>query len=115
MSLASLDTSEGTLSWVCVGNIESMLVRSEAAAPASFVSLVQRAGVVGSQLPPLQATVTPIAAGDTLVMATDGIRAGFALQLPLSSRPQQIADHILSHHHLDKDDALVLVARYWGT
>jgi len=46
-------------------------------------SLLLRAGVVGSQLPALQATVLPIARGDALFFATDGVRSDFSVPSPL--------------------------------
>ncbi|HMH83340.1 MAG TPA: hypothetical protein VK531_10750, partial [Gemmatimonadales bacterium] len=55
-----------------------------------------------------------VAAGDTLIFATDGIKEGFAEQLPADATPQQQADHILTRHGKGTDDALVLVARYRG-
>lgn len=114
LSMASMNLRDETISRLCVGNAESILLRANADGPVTVESLMQRGGVVGARLPPLQATVTPIAAGDTLVLVTDGIGAGFARHLPLSFRPQEIADHILARHHKGTDDALVLVARYWG-
>jgi hypothetical protein len=52
--------------------------------------------------------------GDTLVMATDGVRSGFAADLPLHGSPQALADEILARDGKRTDDALVLVARYLG-
>ncbi len=114
MSIATLDRRDETITWLCVGNIKSILLRADRNWPRNCEYLMQRSGVVGSKLPPLQASVTPIAAGDTLIMSTDGIRTGYAQHLPLASRPQQIADHILARYHDGTDDALVLVARYLG-
>ena len=64
------------------------------------------------RLPPLRAAVMSIAPGDTLVFATDGIRAGFLAGLKLTDQPQPLADHILADHAKRTDDGLVLVARY---
>lgn len=76
--------------------------------------LLLRGGVVGYQLPPLHASTIPVARGDTLILATDGIRSGFAEGLDLGEPPQRIADHILAQHGKSTDDALVLVGRYIG-
>jgi len=73
-----------------------------------------RAGVVGSQLPALQAAVLPIAKGDTLVFATDGVRGEFAEGLSALESPQRAADKILKQHCRGNDDALVLVVRLTG-
>lgn len=114
MSLASLNTRDETVAWLCVGNIDSILLRAKHDASSSYESIMQRGGVVGHKLPPLQATLTTVDAGDTLVLSTDGIQTGFARHLSLSFRPQQVADHILTHYRKGTDDALVLVARYRG-
>jgi hypothetical protein len=73
-----------------------------------------RSGVVGSQLPPLQATVLPVAREDTLFFATDGIGGGFAGSLIARENPQRAANRILDHYRSGIDDALVLVVRLTG-
>src|SRR5207245_2855891 len=73
-----------------------------------------RGGIGGSELPRPHPVVLPIAAGDTLIFTTDGIREGFAEALSSEATPQQLADHILARHGKGTDDALVLVARYLG-
>ena len=50
--------------------------------------------------------------GDTVILATDGIRDGFADGLAVAGTPQMMADAILAKHAKGNDDALVLVARY---
>jgi negative regulator of sigma-B (phosphoserine phosphatase) len=114
MSLASIDPAHGMMTWVGVGNVQGVLMRSGAAKGTVQEVLLLRAGVVGSQLPALQAAVLPIAKGDTLVFATDGIRGEFAENLSALESPQRAADRILEHHCRGNDDALVLVARLTG-
>src|ERR1051326_4408996 len=109
-------TAVHTLTWAGVGNVDCMLFHVDAPAPAkpSRDSLVTRGGIVGSELPPVRAQVVPLARGDVLIFATDGIREGFSDGLQLEAPPQQVAEHILSQHGKGTDDALVLVARYRG-
>ena len=114
MSLASFRRGDASLAWLGVGNVEGVLMRTAADAGRARSSLVTRGGIVGSELPRLQPEVLYLAAGDTLVFATDGIREGFAEGLPTDATPQQQADHILAKHRKGTDDALVLVARYRG-
>ncbi len=111
LTLASLRSGEGTLSWLGVGNVEGRLLRADPKTNPQSESVLLRGGVVGYQLPALRASVQPICPGDLLVLATDGIRAGFAQGLALGDPPQQIADGILARHLKGNDDALVLVAR----
>jgi hypothetical protein len=70
--------------------------------------------VVGFKLPELGAAVLPVARGDALVLATDGIRGDFADGLSLIHPPQQVADQILARHAKRTDDALALVAVFLG-
>jgi len=116
MSLAFADRRQNALTWAGVGNVECMLFHANAATPANptRASLVTRGGIVGSELPQIRAQVVPLAAGDVLIFATDGIRDGFSDGLQFEAPPQQLAEHILSQHGKGTDDALVLVARYRG-
>lgn len=114
MSIASFNKLDETVTFLGVGNVESMLLRADVNARPGYESPILRGGVVGGQLPPLRASVIPISRGDTMILVSDGIESGFAHQLPLSSPPQQIADHILKQHNKGTDDALALVARYVG-
>lgn len=112
LSLASIDAVNGVLRWTAVGNVEGLLYRANRAARREAV--LARSGVVGYQLPPLRVTEHPIAAGDTLVFATDGIKDGFSDQIRPDLSPQQTATEILTRHGKDSDDALVLVVRWLG-
>ena len=116
MSLAFADRRQNALTWAGVGNVECMLFHATAATPANptRASLVTRGGIVGSELPQIRAQVLPLAAGDVVIFATDGIREGFSDGLQFEAPPQQLAEHILSQHGKGTDDALVLVARYRG-
>ncbi len=114
LSLAYLDGAKRTLTWLGIGNVEGVLLHADARARRARGSLVTRGGIVGSELPPLRADVQPVAPGDLLIFATDGIRGGFAEGLPPDATPQQPADHLLARHGKGTDDALVLVARYAG-
>ena len=114
MSLASFNALDDSMTWIAVGNVETLLLRADPAAGRRQESINARGGVVGYQLPPLRAAVLPVSAGDTLIMATDGIRRGFMTGASIRQRPQDLADAIMAHHRKESDDALVLVARYLG-
>lgn len=114
MSLASLDNGIETMTWSGVGDVEGLLLRADPQARPRFEALVARGGVVGYQLPPLRVSTLPVAHGDVLILATDGIRSGFGQGLTPSAPPQAIADHILRHYGRGTDDALVLVVRLGG-
>jgi negative regulator of sigma-B (phosphoserine phosphatase) len=114
MSLARFDTHRGTMTWLGVGNVEGLVHHAQWAERSGRASLVTRGGIVGSDLPPMQAAVVPVEAGDTLVFATDGVRSGFSDDVTVGEDPQRLADHLLFRYGKGTDDALVLVARYVG-
>jgi phosphoserine phosphatase RsbX len=77
--------------------------------------LLLRAGVVGVHLPALTGSIVPIARGDTLIFATDGIRSEFLDEIRTHREtPPTLADRILRRYGRGTDDALVLVVRYLG-
>jgi negative regulator of sigma-B (phosphoserine phosphatase) len=115
MSLASLDLQHGMMTWLGVGNVQGVLMRASAKKGRVQEMLLLRAGVVGSQLPPLQAAVVPIARADILFFATDGIRGSFVESLSARENPQRAANRILGNYRTGSDDALVLVVRPAGT
>jgi len=114
MSLACIDPRHGLMTWLGVGNVQGMLVRAGARKGKVQETLLLRGGVVGAQLPPLQATVLPIAAGDTLVFATDGIRGSFIETLSPLESPQHAADRVLQGYRRGNDDALIFFGRFTG-
>lgn len=112
MTLASFRAAESQMTWLAVGNVEGMLVRAQPTARSEAVPM--RGGTVGYVLPTMQARAVHVDPGDTLVLATDGIRAGFRDEVARPRSPQEIADRILDGYGKRSDDACVLVARYVG-
>lgn len=115
MTLASFDGAASLMHWIAVGNVEGVLFRADRRAPSLREYISARGGVVGYRIPTLREAVLPIARGDTLVLATDGIRSGFADDVRLERSPGEIADWILAQHARTSDDALVVVARFLGS
>jgi len=114
MSLAAFDLRNNSMTWLGIGNVQGALRRFRWPIDQSEELLFLRAGVVGSQLPPLQASVLPVFPGDLLVLATDGVQSGFAPQITSREAPTLTAQAILDRYNKRTDDALVLVARYQG-
>lgn len=114
MSLGSLDLSQARLTWLGVGNVQGVLLRRGLAYDAPEESLLLRAGVLGAQLPRLEAAVLPMSIGDTLIFATDGVAPDFTRELARNLPPQRAAETILARHYKGTDDALVVVARLGG-
>ena len=112
MSIASFDAERGTMSWLGVGNVEAILVRADTSVPAEAVAM--RGGTIGYILPPLNPRTLVVHPGDTLVLATDGIRHGFKDEVRATREPQEIADAIVANWSKTSDDACAVVARYLG-
>lgn len=113
MSVASFDLRARSMSWTGVGNVEGVLLRHSRTPQCPDEAISLRAGVVGYQLPPLRAPTLSVGSGDTLIMATDGIRSAFSAGLSMDDyRPQEIAESILARFAKGSDDAHVVVARY---
>lgn len=105
--------SDGTMTWLGVGNVDGVLVRARTNG-ARDEGIALRGGIVGHRLPPLNVRAIAIAAGDTLVLATDGVRYGFRAAVAPAHSPQAIADDVLAGYGKGSDDACVVVARYVG-
>ena len=114
LSLAFIEPEHGMMTWLGVGNVQGVLMRCNAKRGNGKESLLLRGGVVGSQLPTLQATVLQIERGDTLFFATDGVRNDFSESLSAKENPQRAADRILEQYRSGNDDALVLITRLTG-
>ncbi len=113
MSVASFNAVDSTMTWLAVGNVEAYLLRADLSSREKPYILM-RGGVIGHSLPPLRAEILVVSPGDTLVMATDGIRSGFSSALESKAPPQEIADTIMTRFSRDTDDALVIVVRWLG-
>jgi phosphoserine phosphatase RsbX len=110
MGLASIGRSQSTLTWAGVGNVQGRLVPRDGAEGGG--SMMLTAGVAGHRLPRLSPVTLQIRRGDLLLLATDGLREGFADSLDPSGSVQDIAERILNEFHRPQDDGLLVVARY---
>jgi phosphoserine phosphatase RsbX len=111
ISLASFDAERGVMSWLGVGNVEALLVRAQSGVAEA---VAMKGGTVGYKLPALNPRTLVVHPGDTLVLASDGIRHGFKQEVMTARTPQQIADEVMANWAKQSDDACVLVARYVG-
>lgn len=111
MTLASFLIAGSSMTWLGIGNVDAVVVRGNG---DRGEAIAVRGGVVGYQLPALRAGTVGVAPGDTLIMATDGIRGGFTTGLAIEPPPQEIAESILARFAKASDDAHVVVARYLG-
>jgi phosphoserine phosphatase RsbX len=114
ISLALVSTSGSRMTWLGVGNVEGRVLSGDPGAARQKSSLALGRGVLGHELPAMQAAAITMRPGDVLLLATDGVDPRFADSLELSGSSQTISDRILSDHWRPSDDALVIVVRYLG-
>lgn len=112
MTLVAIDAHRCRLAWVAVGNVDAAVMRLRGdGGTAHLWSVPLRGGVVGDRLPPLRESTVPVAAGDTLIAATDGVSPAFPDGVDLSLDEQALASRLHRRYARPDDDALVLVAR----
>jgi hypothetical protein len=114
MTLAAVDHDRSDLEWVGVGNVEGARVRPRGDDRPLIDTVFHSPGVVGYRLPKLHLGRVTLEPGDLVVLATDGIDAGFLVELRPNPDVARMAEQILDGHARESDDALVLVARYDG-
>jgi hypothetical protein len=111
-SLVTFDFRTGTMTWAGVGNVEVVLVRADRSATPS--SLVTIGGIFGGVFPEVRPQQLPLAEGDVVVLATDGIRREFVSAIDPAVEPSQLAADLLARYQKGTDDALVLAIRFMG-
>lgn len=111
MALVSLRSERSV--WIGVGNIEGKVIRP-GLEPFSPVTLPQLGGIIGYQLPVLHPSLLRLSPDDVVLLATDGLRTDFKTDVTSTRPVQEIADDLLENFGKTNDDAIVLVARYYG-
>jgi serine phosphatase RsbU (regulator of sigma subunit) len=111
ISLASIRSSDLSMSWAGLGNVEVVLLRKEEYSQFKRETLLLRSGVAGYQFSPPRVSTLPINPGDILIFATDGVNSSFLEGISLEGPCQEVAESILNRHEKGTDDALVLVIR----
>src|SRR5262245_29326791 len=114
MTLATLNSPGDTVTWIGVGNVEGRLLRGDQLDNRSCECAPLRGGVVGYRLPAPHASVVSVSPGDLLIFATDGIHAGFDVDVAPGDPVDLIAERTIDHFYKGYDDALVLAVRYLG-
>jgi len=112
LTVARVDADAATLTWLAVGNVAGVVLPAGRAGPGP--AALQLAGVVGAQLPQqLVPVALPLAAGDALLLSTDGVDSAVGDGLLVRGALAPLADGLLRRHRRrDSDDALVLLARF---
>lgn len=111
-ALAAIDSQQGLLNWLCIGNVEGVIHHHEDGHSSRTEYITMRGGIIGYHLPRLQPSFLQLNSGDTLIMATDGVNGDFVELVGLGQPPDHLAATILERYAKPTDDALVLVARW---
>ncbi len=106
IAVASLEPDTRMLAWAGVGNVTCTLFRA-----ASRESLRSMPGVLGYRYSPPPAAWLPVAEGDLLLFATDGIAPGFEASVDRGAAPARTCRELVGRFAVPMDDALVLAAR----
>lgn len=106
------DVKRGRLAWTGVGNVEGRLLRAQGTEGSRTDSPVLFGGVLGWGLPTVRLTEVELAPGDTVVLATDGVKADFGSSMATGVNAQEQAERIFASHARGNDDALVVAVRW---
>jgi phosphoserine phosphatase RsbX len=114
-TVAVINAATGTLDWLGVGNVDGVVVRADGAIRPGVHGVFLAAGVLGVQMPTLPSPrPVQLQHGDCILLATDGVRTDLAEAARSGLRPPVLAQAVLDRYAEPTDDALVVVARYFG-
>lgn len=108
VTLARIDRNTLEMTWIAVGNVVG--ARISRTGEVTRLPLTPGCSLAFHMGEPSAQTV-PVAEGDLLVFATDGIERDFVEKVDAAMSPEQIAADVLKRCRKKTDDALVLAAR----
>ena len=111
ITLVVLDTVAKTAEWVGAGNVAVVIAQTEPPGRKHCRELLVRSGIAGSLLHSTDALTLAVQKGDTVVLATDGVRRAFIDGIASGDSAQRLAEQLLARYGTPQDDALVVVAR----
>jgi phosphoserine phosphatase RsbX len=108
VSLLALSPLARRVRYAGVGNVELRAVAKVGIAPPNLP------GIVGQRLRAVRIWEYPLAQGDVLMLASDGISTRFELKELVRLEPQALAAFVVHRHHKAHDDGSCVVARIEG-
>ena len=109
--MSRISTAASAAEWVGAGNVAAVVSLTESPGKKHCRELLIRSGIAGSLLPSTDALSLTLRRGDTVVVATDGVRPTFIDGVGAGGPAQRLAEKLLAKYGNSHDDALVLVAR----
>jgi serine/threonine protein phosphatase PrpC len=112
VALTIVKLHEYKMNYKAIGNVSGVFWHIVERARLKSQSFFLENGIVGNQLPwllPMKEIV--LDPGDTLILATDGIKKEFENMPPKWSTVDSIAHEIFTTYRNKKDDGLILVAQ----
>jgi negative regulator of sigma-B (phosphoserine phosphatase) len=108
MTIVKID-SDYKLTYAAIGNVLGVCWKMDSNCKLRRESIFMEGGIVGCRLPSVVVKEIAMGAGDTFILATDGIKSQFEIEPPKFDSPQKIAEQIFSAYRNKNDDGLVLV------
>lgn len=111
MTVGKIDTRY-KLTYMAVGNVIGLCWKIDTNNRMIQHSLFLEGGIVGSRLPPaMEVKEIDMTPGDTVILATDGIKPEVEIEPPQLGSPEKIARQIFNIYRNKNDDGLILVAQ----
>ncbi len=108
--------ANNNISWLGVGNVTAIHWKKNYYAEKRTTIFLPQGGIVGLNLPLIQVGKFSVELGDTLILATDGIKPEFTSLKPMyPATSQTIANYVFKSYQNPNDDALVLVIQWKNT
>ncbi|MBA2657690.1 MAG: SpoIIE family protein phosphatase [Tatlockia sp.] len=100
------------MTYKAIGNVMGVHWNIDTRSKLNVKSFFLEGGIVGYKLPlPKNLSEFSCNAGDTIILATDGIKNQFEIDPPKFETPDKIARRVFSTYRNKKDDGLILVAQ----
>ncbi|MEO8242646.1 MAG: SpoIIE family protein phosphatase [bacterium] len=108
LGLVGVEPETAMMTWAAVGDIHGLLLRGDCRHRVRQAGMLQRPGTIGISFQGIHAQSHPLAAGDLVILSTDGLRRDYVHVTDMSGDASQIAERTLQTFRRPADDSLVL-------
>jgi phosphoserine phosphatase RsbX len=111
MTIVHIDANY-KLTYMAVGNVTGVCWKIDESGNVMHHSFLLEGGIVGYRFTSsIRAKELAVGPGDTLILATDGIKAEFEIEPPKLEPPDRLAKTLFDTYRNKKDDGLIFVAK----